>query len=451
MRYFALGLTLLGALAFSSPASAKCLKKSDHIQVSGKTAVRRGPGLNYQVSTFLQNPRCLAFLRVSADKQWVMVRLGEQLGWVNARRLDKRSKKRILGATEVSSPIGSGVERNLATVEKNTALAERPQIGATPRRVLPKGLKVVPLAQTEDQNWIQVRDERGDVGWVPKDNLSGKGFAKLPKLDLGYDTGSFVARQVAPEGQLLSAQAPLVIGRVGAQSQGVHLATHAFIGALLPIHKLDSNGIPAIRRYEMQTVSGAAQVEAQVTDLGPITARFSYTFALLTGIAEEAAPNATAGGSQQEILLRVGLPFDFDGYVLTPELGYGLSIFDVDVALKGARNITFISNQVHTVNLGARVQTIWQKDILLEGSGAFHLGGTQTLPGNLGAAGLTVGGDALVGAQWLLDETIGIGFRYLFSLRTTDFSGSTTLDPTITEATLLDLTHGLMLGASISL
>ena len=67
-------------LAFSLPAYAqkaapdcKAQGGKPRVFVRAKTPVRRGPGLNYPVSSFLEQGGCMAFLEISADERWALV------------------------------------------------------------------------------------------------------------------------------------------------------------------------------------------------------------------------------------------------------------------------------------------------------------------------------------------------------------------------------------------
>ncbi|MEO1335796.1 MAG: hypothetical protein AAFV29_09125, partial [Myxococcota bacterium] len=165
-RGFAAGLVAATVAAAAPAAAAPC--KGRNVVIRKKTPVRRGPGLNYAVASFLDKMTCAPFSEVSIDEQWVLVEVDRGFGWVPIKRLSKPSQKRLARVGNTSGPVGSGQRRNLAQVLRQSVLLERPGSGGAVRRILPENVRLLPLAVTRDGTWVQARDERGDVGWVAR-------------------------------------------------------------------------------------------------------------------------------------------------------------------------------------------------------------------------------------------------------------------------------------------
>ena len=312
-----LGFTLLGAPQFASTADAapKCKGgKRPEVFVRPKTPIRRGPGLNYQVSRFLEKGRCLPFSEVSMDQNWVLIDHAAALGWVPVSRLSKRSQERVSRVQPKAAPVGSAQVRGAARVRQQAMLLEEPAADAKPRRVLVKDVVVVPLAMTDDGRWVQVRDERGDVGWVLMSNLSGDALAGLPVLSDGFNRGvaaneeelSEDSRKAlraeatpdepkeAPSGPISASRATTsssfaasdldaearsalepsdtgpsdLIGTPARESQGLGITASVLAGAVVPNQQLDSNAELGRRRYDLSAFAPAVALQLELTDVG---------------------------------------------------------------------------------------------------------------------------------------------------------------------------------------
>lgn len=438
-------LAAVAALSGPGVAHAKCAKSKD-VFVRAKTPVRKGPGLNYSVASFLEEGRCGGLEQVSLDGRWALLRFGSEFGWVFTERLSAKGQERARRTKASSAPIGSGVSRSFARVTTPSVLRERPQAGARPRRVLPEGTRLLPLKLTPDGLWAEVRDDRGDIGWIQREDLSGEAIDQLPlqRPDLSE---AVTTRVKGPDMSSVRAHR-----RMGAQANGVHLTTSVFAGLWVPMQRLDSDGVRGLRRYDLSAVAAGLGIELQLSDLGPITARGGFSYGAISGISSEDTPDQEAGGSTSALVLRAGWPLAIGTAVITPEVGYAFDSTTLDVALPGSADATFVSSDTHMGLAGARLQVPLMPELLIEGDLALGIGGTSASPGTLGASGgLAVGGRASVGAQLLFDAAFGLVVRYLVDGFTTSYSGTGTLDGTITEATLGELRQQLVLGASYSL
>jgi SH3-like domain-containing protein len=417
--------------------------------VKAKTPLRKGPGLNYQVSSFLERGECLKFSEVSLDKQWVLIDAGETLGWVPMGRLEPESQALARAGAPAAGAVGSSQSRGMARVIKQTILLAGPQKKAEPMRVLPVDIMVVPIATTADGEWIQVRDERGQVGWVLASEVRGDALADLP-------VDQEVSAQVAAE---LEAPLPprLVHTRPGRSGAGVAVTAAVFGGALVPTHSLDTDAPAGRRRYDLTAVSPSTGVELEFMDLGPLSGRLAYTTSFIFGV--DAGVGASAGGNQHDLYARAGLPVPLGPVTVTPELGYHFGMFDFDSVLADApRNVTLLSTTTHAGTLGARATWFVTPYFMLEADVGGMVGGTSAGPRKLGASGgLAAGGYGAVGGQYFFGDFVGLMFRYSANIHRASWSQAdelepaTRLDPAITEGSLTDITHGLMAGLSFLL
>src|SRR5215470_12659349 len=178
-----------------SAAIAKCKKKGDRPQVfvKGKTAIRRGNGLNYPVSKFLDEGRCMTLSEVSLDEAWVLVEDEQSaFGWVPVSALDAESRDVLPSmGKKAKGPIGSGQERGFVVTKSSSSLLSRPDASSEVKKVLPAGAKLLGLAVSEDKKWVEIRDERGETGWVNARGLrdDNEVIAGLPIADNGLKTG----------------------------------------------------------------------------------------------------------------------------------------------------------------------------------------------------------------------------------------------------------------------
>lgn len=449
MRSLSIAIVCAAALVASeADAKGKRCKtkgKAPEVFVEGKTPVRRGPGLNYAVASFLERGRCAPYSEVSLDKAWVLVDVKGKLGWVPTSRLAAKSRERISGIKVESAPVGSAQSRAYADVTQQTVLLERPDPRSPARRVLPQGLKVLPLAKTEDGLWVHIRDERGDLGWIPTKDLSAGGLAELPNADMEAVAAATTTSTSGGSSFMTSTSGPV-------RSAPTELAIEGsvFGAALLPVHSLDSNGAGPTRRYDVSALAPGTGIDLTVSKLGPLAIRVTYIAALLTGVSPEENPNIGVGGFQQDASLSIGFPIDVGAARVTPAVGYALGIFDFDALLPGQSGITFVSTQTHAGTAGARAQYFATKDVRLEGDANLMVGVTSEGPAKLGQAGLTFGGIASAGVSYYVGEALALTARYALNYRTTSYSGAAGLDETITDATLVDFTHGALIGMTFA-
>ncbi len=447
-----LGVGVQDVEAKGAAPKCKASKGKPRAFVRPKTPLRRGPGLNYPVSSFLEKGGCLAFSQMSADEQWVLVEKGTTVGWVPVSRLSRASAEKVKsGDTPKAEPsIGSGQTRGKATVQRQAMLLAEPDSQSPPKRVLPKNLEVLPLSVTESGRWVEVRDDRGQTGWVLMTNLEGTDLATLPVSQTGFDKDVVgVGTSTQSGGTMFGGTS--VGTRPGRRGVGVALTAAVFAGALQPIHSLDSNANGGRRRYTLSALAPAVGIDVEVTDLGPLAVRMGYTFAFLNGVAPENV-NQGATGQQHDINLRLGLPLAAGPMLITPELGYSMAIFEFSAALPDNPGIpTIVSNTGHLATVGTRFQVFVSDSVMLEADGGLLVGATQERPRDLGANGISLGGQGSVGLQYFMSDLMGLTVRYGGSYRTTSYDGASNLDSSLTQAKTTDASHGLLLGLSFLL
>lgn len=450
-------ILLASLLALPSVAQArKCKKKGKKPQVfiQSNTPLRRGPGLNYQVADFLERGRCAPFSEVSVDRQWVLVDLGPKLGWVERTSLSSQSQELVAKAGTGDAPIGSGSRRNFIEATKQVTLMERPSAKAEPKSILPEGTRFLPFAITTDGRWVQVRDERSEIGWVMAKDVRGPGLDGLPQTNEGFDQGviSSRAKQMIEDPDpdppdIVDVEVPMPPG--GDDDGGIHLIAAVYGAALAPVHSMSSNSPNGYRSYDLSSFSGGAAVEVGLTDLGPMALRLGYQFAMLSGISPENNENVAVSGFQHDAQLRIGLPLAAGPLLITPELGYAFGLFDFDAALPGTV-AQFVSTTTNVGLGGLRLQFFASASVLLDLEASFLFGVTAEGPQRLGDAGFTMGTIAGAGAQFLVSDLMSIGLRYHVNYRSTPFTGPAPFDNTIGEATLTDLSHGVLLGVGFN-
>ena len=467
VRLFSVLIALLFVAAPGYADAARCKNKGGRPQVfiRGKTPLRRGPGLNYGVASFLEKGRCAPYSEVSIDQQWVLIEVGGAFGWVPFGRLNKASRKRLAKAGS-TGPVGSGQARGTARVFRQSVLLERPDPGAPVRRVLPENLRVLPLALTREGLWVQIRDERGDIGWVATQDLVGDTLARLPRTETRGGADVRAPASGVQSGRRMALSRGSSSESFGGEEAGAVVAESSvlvnddsrwrfalFGAALNPIHSLDSNGVNGLRRYDLAAFSPGTAVEIEARNLGPIDLRLGYTIAFLSGVEADNIPDTgQASGMQHEAYFRAGLPLAFSGVVITPELGYHFGMFDFDTILDGQlQQVVFLSTQSHLGTLGARLQAVLLDGVILDFDVGGLLGVTAETPRDLGEAGLTLGFFGQVGARIALGDALSLLVRYAANYRTTGYTGVAELDPTITEATLTDIAHGLLAGVAFDL
>jgi hypothetical protein len=458
-----LSTVLLASASTNALGKAQqCEKKGNKQQVFIKpnTPLYRGPGINYPVAGFLERGKCAPFSEVSMDRQWVLVDLGEKLAWVERGTLATASQELIAKVGPGDAPIGSGQKRSYVEAKQQVSLMDRPSQSAEPKSVLPAGTRLLPLMITKNGKWVQVRDERSEIGWVGVNQVKGSGLEDLPIADEMADAEPAPKTKDSPAIEVKEDEgpAPPVVAEEEIEAPppgpkedgGIGIFAAAFGAALNPIHSLDSNSPNGYRTYEVSSFSGGAAVEIGVSDLGPIALRAGYQFAAVTGVSPENKPNVGVSGFMHDAQLRVGLPLVVGPLLITPELGYQFGMFDFEPQLPGTPAL-ILSTISHTGTAGGRFQFFATSSLLLELDGAFVFGITSEGPSRLGDAGFTMGFLGAAGAQILITEMISVLVRYHASFRSTPYTGPAQFDRSIGEATLTDVSHGALVGVGFTI
>ncbi len=448
----ALGL----GLGVSVQAAPKC--KSAEVYVESKTPVRRGPGLNYPVASFLEKARCLRLGEASLDKTWVLVKLDEVFGWVPVDRLSSDSQEKVAAMGDTTAaPVGSGQSRGVVVTKQATPLLGEPGADGAAMKTLPLGSKLVALSVTLDETFVEARDERSQVGWVRVEHLESPGavLELLPRTDSGVDRvmGDQRADPEVPVRDNIDASPDqqALQSRMSTRVDGLRLTIAGFAGAAVPSHSLSSNGADAIRRYDITAMGGAARVEARLEGVLPISGRVGYGLGFLTGLEAEGQAGSI-GGMSHEISAALELPLSVGARTrIAPELGYMFLDYGLDTALPGAEVGQFFSTQSHLVTAGLGLFHRFADDIGLEARAAFLGGASDSYPFHLGAPGFSVGALATLAGYLPLSESFELVLRYDLRFRSGGFTGASALDETITEATLSDFVNGLSAGVSWSL
>lgn len=204
-------LFLLGTSGAAS-AGTPCSDSSGVLKVlvKGKTPIRRGPGLAYPVSSFLDEGKCMKASEVSTDGAWVLVQDSgsKTFGWVPVKQLDPESQAALGAKAEppASGPVGSGQTRSYVKTSKATKLYVAPKKGAEVKKPLTEGAQLLALSLTQDGKWLEVRDDRTDTGWVRVGAVKAtpEVLAALPRSEgAGIQTGMGAdpAPPAAPPGE----------------------------------------------------------------------------------------------------------------------------------------------------------------------------------------------------------------------------------------------------------
>lgn len=466
----------IGLAPIAVDAAPTCRSESERPQVfvRAKSAVRRGPGLNYAPSAVLDDGRCVALIEVSLDESWVLVEDDDKklFGWVPASAIDPDSRANLDGAKAKSAPIGSGQERGYVSMAAASSLRTGPDVKAGAKKVLPEGSRLLALATTEDARWVEVRDERGETGWVAAESLTDPSgtLAGLPRTAAGLKTGlepggadpeSVVrGRGTAPsedrsthareDRSTHTSETRLVEpGPVApAASGGVAAEVRVLATAALPRHVLDSNGAAANRRYTVRAQAAGGRFELLVGPIAELRVRLSYAFLFLPGLEPTGDATQSVGGQTHEGGLVVGYPIQLDGLRIVPEAGYDFSLFAMEPSLPRDPVPLFVSSHAHGLTLGAQVAFDVVDGLVLEVAGAGVAGLTLDYPFDIGGSGLSLGARASTGVRVDVSEGIALVASYELLFRHAPFSGASVQDPTITEATLSHLAHGLSVGVA---
>ncbi len=481
MRLFALAL-ILALVPVAQTAHAQCGEPGAQLQVfvKGKTAIRRGPGLNYPVSAFVEDGRCMKANDISIDGNWVMIEdpTSKGIGWVPTKQLDPASVE-MLSTTRPkkgAAPVGSGQERGYLTTLRPVGLLLEPKRGAKEKRTLPAAARVLALAITDDRQWVQVRNERNESGWVMASDLEDttNTIASLPVADNGLKTGAGPITSASADGPApgggrgdepaggSSGGAPppppkkaiVADADEGPRSPppasspgdegGVRFQLHAMGMFALPRHGLeskhgaDSEGLAGIRNYAVRANGGGAYLELRASGVGPVTARVSYGLVVVGGLAAEGRnPSDVVSGQQHDMKLLFGVPLTLGPLQLVPEFGYSGQIFAMTPALKELDEPTFLSHHSHLGTLGLRVGLDIAGYVFLDVEGHGLFGVTTEYPFDLGESGLTGGWRLGANAEYAMSPTFGIVARWELRSVKAPFTGPAPLDPAISTSRLV--------------
>lgn len=473
----AAGLAAISAEAIAAP----CRTKGDRPQVfvKGKTPIRRGPGLNFPVSSFLEEGKCMALGEVSVDERFVLVQdeATKTFGWVAVGSLDAASRDLLPGAN-VKGPIGSGQERGYVSTKLASSLLGRPDAAAEVRRVVPPGSRLLALSITEDGRWVEVRDDRGETGWVSARGLKDESdtLTGLPRADTGLKTGfdksgaksgsggtsrrdlvedpvrgerSRSAKDRAIRPQAMADQDDATIATSIPTAQGVAIEGQVRAVAALPRHGFDSNGQLGVRRYAVRAFAAGAALEGIAAPLGSFRARASYSFVLLTGLTPPGGGATALSGQEHDFRVLFGYPIRLGSLRLIPEAGYAFALFAMEPTLQGSP-AQFYSSHTHGLSLGATLVLPLSDSFALEGEVAALVGTTIEYPFDVGSPGITLGANTGLGARIALGGGASLVGRWDFRTRTSPFEGKSTTDPTITRATISHVEHGFSAGLAFA-
>jgi uncharacterized protein YraI len=148
---------------------------------TGALNIRSGPGVNYNVITFVYRNTLLTLLARNADTSWVkvMTATGTQ-GWVSARYI-------LTGYALASLPLEGATGGITATVT-SYALNVRsgPGVGYSIVVSVPRGAVLQLLARNYDATWVKVALATGTQGWVSVPYIS----TTYPIINLPVEGGT---------------------------------------------------------------------------------------------------------------------------------------------------------------------------------------------------------------------------------------------------------------------
>jgi hypothetical protein len=229
----------------------------------------------------------------------------------------------------------------------------------------------------------------------------------------------------------------------GTGARGVDLLAAVAGMAVLPTHRLESNGADASRHYTVGALSAGGRIEALASSMGPFRGRLDYSFAILGAIE----PTQSLGGQQHELQVSLGVPIALGSQLtLTPVLGYAASIYSLDPGYAGAP-AEFVSSVTHAAAAGLAAElALWAGRCVLEAELDALAGTTSPRPIDLGRAGLTTGAIVDAGLRVRLVEGLFALARWRFRAQEASFTGASATDPTITRAKLSDVENSVSLG-----
>ncbi|MEE2904759.1 MAG: hypothetical protein VYC39_20690, partial [Myxococcota bacterium] len=302
------------------------------------------------------------------------------------------------------------------------------------------------LASTGDGVWIQVRDRRGDQGWVRARRIRDETgvLAGLPRTSRGVKVETVRLRE-GSGGEVKTILVPM--------QQGVLIDAEASLGIAFPFLSLDSDGEDFFRRYDIQATAPTLRIKATTTSLKPLSLSFEYNYTYLAGLGADLAEK-TATARTQRAHVSIGWPLAIDEIWVMPRIGFLFNEADVDPILPEDpidSGGTFFSQQTKAATLGMNAQTNITKDLSIQIDAGAILGTTKESPFDLGSADLTVGFDLSVATRYAITDDLALFGQVLGMYQTSPFSGGSEYDFSITEAALTWFTASMHVGAVFAL
>ena len=153
-------------------AAAQCTEGGGQLQVlvKAKTAIRRGPGLNYPVSAFVEDGRCMKSTDISVDGNWVMVEdpVTKNIGWIPTKQLDPGSLELIQKERPAKGPVGSGQERGYVNAKAQTGLKAEPRENADAKRCSCDVCQCVVSSLLENSGSGTASMSRSETSWLSR-------------------------------------------------------------------------------------------------------------------------------------------------------------------------------------------------------------------------------------------------------------------------------------------
>ncbi|MEE2901081.1 MAG: SH3 domain-containing protein, partial [Myxococcota bacterium] len=216
------------------------------------------------------------------DESWVLIESDELFGWVPSHKLSKEGMSRIQDMVPDRAPVGSGQTRGYVWTNQSTNLQETPQMHSKMLRLVAMGERLLALASTGDGVWIQVRDRRGDQGWVRARRIRDETgvLAGLPRTSRGVKVET-VRLTEGSGGEVKTILVPM--------QQGVLIDAEACLGIDFPFLSLDSDGEDFFRRYDIKATAPTLRIKATTTSLKPWSLSFEYNYTYLAGLGADLA------------------------------------------------------------------------------------------------------------------------------------------------------------------
>lgn len=410
------------------------------VRVAAKTALRRGPGLNFKVHAWLQRSGCRRAEEISMNREWVRLG-GRPNGWIPVRRVRARDRRRVLGLKPAPPPAARPGGPAPVRLDGPRVLRARASATAEELRRLPAGAEVWVLASSPASPWWEVRDDAGREGWIRRDPEPAAAVDAAVPSD-GAAGGAAGGAVDAP---------PVPAAETPAPARGWSLGLGIEGGLWSPGQRLDSDGVDRYRRYRLRAWAPGAALSAGAR-AGPSGLSFGlrYAFSLSPQIADGGGDSI--GGRFHDARAQVGWGFTAGSVRWGPELGYVFRWTDLDPALPGAELGQFVSTRLHGGSLGLSAELALHPRWMLRARAAGGLGRTQDgLPFDLGTPGLTRHAAVDLGVRGRVNADLFflLGYRLLHTR--TAFEGPAGLDPTINEAALVEWSHAWTVGLGLAL